>query len=297
MLTFQLDLFTGTTDFPLFIQYGHHEDDLFLHTHADFNELTIVLSGSATHIVNNEKYFIKKGDMFVIGDNIAHGFENPHELKICNIMYRLNSLLWSGNDITKSAGFHALFVIEPYLNRDNSFKSRLVLSLSQFELINTIIAGMINEYSTKNEGWKTILYSNFLQLVVLLSRAYEVNLDATAVVLNIALPLAYIGNHFTESITIEELARQANMSVRHFSRVFHNVYNISPKDYIIQFRIQNSYSLLKNTDLTISEIAFKSGFNDSNYYARQFKKLTGLTPRQYRNFLTMNGAEKSNSTS
>ena len=53
-----LNAFTQNTNFPFFIQYGHHDDSMFLHTHADFSELTIVLSGTAIHVVNNEKYFI-----------------------------------------------------------------------------------------------------------------------------------------------------------------------------------------------------------------------------------------------
>lgn len=284
MKTFRLSMFTKNTDFPFFIQYGHHEDNLLPHTHEDFNEITIVLSGTATHIVNNERYFIKKGDMFVIGDNISHGFENPHDFKICNIMYRPNNLLQSDHDITKSAGFHALFIIEPLINKDNKFKSSLQLSLSQFETVNSLIAEMIHEYNHKPEGWRTLINADFFKFIVLLSRAYNINSPNNEAVLNIAVPISYISNHYTENISVTDLAKQANMSVRNFTRVFHKVYNLSPNNYIIQFRIQHSFALLKNMDLTISEIAFKSGFNDCTYYTRQFKKLTGFTPRQYRKF-------------
>lgn len=285
MKVMYLNYFTQDAGFPFFIQYGHHEDSLTLHTHEDFNELTIVLSGTATHRVNDEKYLIKKGDMFVIGEHIAHGFENPHDFTICNIMYRLNTLLLAKHDVTDLAGFHALFVIEPYFNKDGKFKSRLQLSLSQFEVVNPIIASMINEYGTRREGWKTSIYADFLKLVVLLSRWYHINENTNDVVLSIALPIAYIGKHFTESISVAVLAKQANMSVRHFSRIFRNVYNVSPKNYIIQLRIQHSYMLLRDRGLSISEVAFESGFSDSTYYTRQFKKLTGFTPGQYRNLV------------
>lgn len=291
MKTYHLNDFTQNMDFPLFIQYGQHEDNLSLHTHADFNELTIVLNGSATHVVNDEKYQIKKGNMFVIGDNIAHGYENPQDFKICNIMYRLSNLLHSDHDITKSAGFHALFIIEPYLKgkehplTQTKFTNRLQLSPSHFEIIYAMIAEMIQEYNTQEEGWKTILYANFLDLVVKLSRAYNVDMENHDVALKIALPIAYIGNHFTENISVVELAKQANMSVRHFTRIFQNVYNTSPNAYIIRHRVQHSYSLLRNSDLTIADVAYTCGFNDSTYYTRQFKKLTGITPKQYRNML------------
>ena len=280
-----LNIFTQNTNFPFFIQYGHHDDSMFLHTHADFSELTIVLSGTAIHVVNNEKYLIKKGDVFVIGENISHGYENPHDFKICNIMYRLNELLWSDSDIRDSVGFHALFIIEPFFNKESKFKSRLQLSVSDFEIVSTKIAFMLNEYTTRPEGWKTMLYTTFMNLVVLLSRAYHISPDCSDNVLNMALSVAYIGNHYQETISIEFLARQAHLSVRHFSRVFRNLYNVSPINYIIQYRIQCSYPLLKDRNLTISEVAYKSGFNDSNYFSRQFKKMTGFSPIQYRQFL------------
>ena len=277
-----LKAFTKNLDFPFFIQYGHHEESMYLHTHADFHELTIVLSGTAIHVVNNERYFIQKGDVFVISENMSHGYEQPHDFKICNIMYRFNELLWSDSDIRESAGFHGLFIIEPFLNKDSEFKSRLRLNVSEFENISTKIAFMINEYHQKEEGWKTMLYTSFMNLVVTLSRIYHISPDCTDHTLNMALSLAYIGNHFQEGIKIDFLARQAHMSVRHFSRVFHSLYNISPVNYIIQYRIQYSYALLKDKNLTIAQVAFQSGFNDSNYFSRQFKKITGFSPLQYR---------------
>ena len=287
MKTYHLNDFILNTEFPFFIQYGQHEDNLSLHTHADFYELTIVLNGTATHVVNDEKYQIKKGDMFVIGDKIAHAYENPQDFKICNIMYRLTNLLHSDYDITKSAGFHALFVIEPFLKGKDytthlKFTNRLQLSPSRFEIIHNMITSMIQEYNAKEDGWKTTLYANFLDLVVKLSRAYHVDMENHDLTLKIAIPLAYIENHLTEPLSIVDLAKQANMSVRHFTRIFHNVYNSSPNAYIIRHRIQYSYSLLKNSDLTIANVAYKCGFNDSTYYSRQFKKQTGITPKQYR---------------
>lgn len=281
METMYLQYFTKSTDFPFFIQYGQHEEDLFMHTHKDFTELTIVLSGNAVHVVNKERFLVKKGDVFIISKDIPHGYENPNDFKICNIMYQFEDLFWSDSDIRKSVGFHALFVIEPYLNRDSKFQSRLKLSLTDFETVGTMIAGMIEEYATRLDGWKTLLHAEFMRLVVLLSRAYQIAPDNTTNIFNLALPISYIENHFSEPITIEELASQANLSVRHFSRLFHNAYNLSPGNYITQLRIQYARVLLKNKCLTISEVAYEAGFSDSNYFTRQFKKLTGYTPGEY----------------
>ena len=81
-MDFFLNWFTQDETFPFFIQYGTHDEDLCLHTHADFSELVIVLSGTATHVVDGEEYPIRKGDVFVIRNNTAHGYKHPKNFHI-----------------------------------------------------------------------------------------------------------------------------------------------------------------------------------------------------------------------
>lgn len=100
--------------------------DLCLHTHADFSELVIVLSGTATHVVDGEEYPIRKGDVFVISNNTAHGYKHPKNFHICNIMFHLSYFLDYQSDIKTTAGFHALFVIEPTLTKTQGFKRQLI---------------------------------------------------------------------------------------------------------------------------------------------------------------------------
>ena len=61
MRSVHLGWFTTDEQFKFFIQYGGHEEDMYVHHHVDFSELVIVLHGNATHIVNTEESFIKKG--------------------------------------------------------------------------------------------------------------------------------------------------------------------------------------------------------------------------------------------
>ncbi|HWT74514.1 MAG TPA: AraC family transcriptional regulator [Mobilitalea sp.] len=290
-ISFKLELFGEIKNFPLVVEYGFHDTDMFLHNHTDFYELTIILSGSAVHIVNNEKYIIRKGDVFVVGRDLIHGFEKPSNFKICNIMYKPEIILNTTHDIQESAGFHALFVLEPYLSRDFQFTNHLQLTVSTFETANQLISALVQEYQSQNIGRTTILYSLFWNLVVLLARAYQIENQPKDSLLNIAVPLAYINKNYCNPITVEDLASQAYMSVRNFSRVFHKAYGISPINYVIQLRIQHAYDLLQNPDISISEIAYLCGFQDSNYFTRQFKHASGFTPREYRDFLLESGRE------
>ena len=107
----QLKWFTSDETF-LFIRIGGHTDDLFLHSHTAFSELVIVLGGTAVHTLEGEEYMLRKGDVFVINEDMAHAFTNPNELKICNIMYDKKYLPIMDMDIRKTAGYHALFMTD-----------------------------------------------------------------------------------------------------------------------------------------------------------------------------------------
>ncbi|WP_310604479.1 AraC family transcriptional regulator [Anaerosporobacter sp.] len=284
-ISFNLESFKNYRDFPMIIEYGFHNTDMFLHDHSNFYELTIILSGSATHIVNNERYTIHKGDVFVVGRDIVHGFENPSNFKLCNIMYKPEILLNTTHDIQESAGFHSLFVLEPYLSKNSHFTSHLQLPIPIFEVTNGLISMLVQEYNSENIGRTTMLQALFWNLVVLLARAYQVEEHHKDSFLNIAVPLAYINQNYRETITVTELASMAHMSERNFTRVFHKAYGMSPSNYIIQLRIQHAYELLQNTEFSILEVAYMCGFRDSSYFTRQFKQASGFTPREYRSRL------------
>lgn len=279
----KLSYFTNDEGFPFFIQYGYHSNNLSIHTHTDFSELVIVMNGTATHIVDNEKFNIKKGDVFVINSNTCHGYENAKDFRICNIMYRSENLLLADYDIKKNAGFHALFVIEPYFTKEHSFKSNLTLKPLDFEKIHILLDSLLSEYMTKTDGWKTSTKALFMLLVVTLARLYDFGNSSEKVdVINIAKSISYIENHYTEDISIDLLAKISHYSPRHFARIFSETYSTTPLNYIISLRIRRACSLLKETTLPISTIAIQCGFSDSNYFSRIFKKNLYLTPKQYR---------------
>lgn len=282
MFLMQLSFFTNDEKFPYFIQYGEHDDNMYMHTHADFCELVIVLSGSATHIVGTEHFSIQKGDVFVISDNTEHGYTDANNFCICNIMFRTENFFKYDYDIKKSAGFHALFVLEPYFSKEHSFTSRFRLRLSDFQKVHELTDMMLHEYQTKDEGWQTLFLSGFTELTVHLSRLYSKYQTEKKEIMNLANAVSYIENHFNEKITIELLASVAHYSARHFNRIFKETYGQTPIEYITSLRIANACKMLKNSDACLSEIALKSGFGDSNYFCRIFKKHTGITPNKFR---------------
>ena len=78
------------------------------------------------------------------------------------------------------------------------------------------------------------------------------------------------------------MAKLAGMSIRTLTRQFRNATGYPPKEYLLRLRLKKSVMLLLNPEMPISEIAERTGFSDSNYFCRQFRKHYGLSPQKYR---------------
>ena len=89
-------------------------------------------------------------------------------------------------------------------------------------------------------------------------------------------------NDQTSPITVENLLPVAGMSQSTLMRTFQRVFQRSPIDYLIRLRVQKASELLADREQRITDIALACGFNDSNYFSRQFRRVTGATPREYR---------------
>jgi len=94
--------------------------------------------------------------------------------------------------------------------------------------------------------------------------------------------LDYIDARLAEDIKLSDLAELLGMSPFHFGRMFKQSTGISPHQYVIQQRIEQAKRLLKNSDQAIIDIALECGFNSHSHLSKQFRQVTGLTPREFR---------------
>jgi AraC-like DNA-binding protein len=93
---------------------------------------------------------------------------------------------------------------------------------------------------------------------------------------------SYIDQHLTQNIKIPQLAAVHGTSTAHFSRWFSSIVETSPKQYINQKRIDLACKKLLLTDNRIDSIAYQCGYEDPLYFSKSFKRITSLTPRDYR---------------
>ena len=94
--------------------------------------------------------------------------------------------------------------------------------------------------------------------------------------------ITFITTHYNSEISIKELATSCNLSQSRFMYLFKEQTGMAPHAYQQTLRIQNCMTLLTSTQLSISDISEMSGYQDPLYFSRVFKKMVGMSPRQYR---------------
>ena len=92
----------------------------------------------------------------------------------------------------------------------------------------------------------------------------------------------FIDSNFHKDITLEDVAREVNLSTYYFSKLFKAEVGENFIDYLTHVRLDRAKELLENKSLSIKEICFTIGYADPNYFSRNFKKIVGVTPTEYR---------------
>jgi len=253
-----------------------------MHAH-DFHELVLVLGGSARHMTTQGSYAISAGDVFLLRGNMAHGYRDPHRLMIVNILFDPDNLNLPVEDLRQLPGYHALFSIEPVMRSRNRFRGRLRLATDQLARASQLATMLDNELKERPKGYRFLARAHLMHLIGFLSRCYS-NFETAEhrSLLALGEVLSYIERHYPERITTERLAEMASMSESSLNRAFHKVTGRSPIAYVLDVRVAKATRLLRDSDLSVTEVAYRCGFNDSNYFSRQFRKAMGTSPRKYR---------------
>ncbi len=255
------------------------------HTH-DFAELVIVYGGKGTHFTESEEYTVNSGDVFILTGDRAHGYRNPENLQLVNVIFTrqvLQTPPFQGFDLDSISGYHALFTWEPRLRTEHRFENRLRLEPPELARAVSFVEKLETELSGRQPGYKAMAYAQFIELCGFLSRRYETSSSPKMKELSrISSVLNLMENNCSRIITISELTEVGGMSESTLLRIFHRTTGLSPVEYHNRLKIERICRMLDKTDKSITEIAYDMGFSDSNYMTRLFKKVTGVPPGQWR---------------
>ena len=95
--------------------------------------------------------------------------------------------------------------------------------------------------------------------------------------------LSYINEHIDQPLTLESLAQRVSLSPFYFSRVFRKETGYTLREYLINTRINAARFYLRTTELSLKEISYRCGYGSDSTFCTTFKRLTGMTPLEYRN--------------
>lgn len=94
--------------------------------------------------------------------------------------------------------------------------------------------------------------------------------------------LVYIHTHYADELSLKDIADAGMMSIAQCNRCFNKMLNVTPYEYLIQYRLQKATNLLKDATLNVTEISEIVGFNNVTHFIQVFKKVYGISPKKYR---------------
>ena len=238
-----------------------------MHQHENCIELNFMLSGNGTHIVGNEICHTQPGDIIVYDSKIMHdeslmldsltdacciavtGLQRP--------CARPNALL--------PPGTHPCIPCQPIAEELRTLYRIIEHSLSR-----------PHGYPAANAAAQTIVHLVWQQISKRAVKAAEPE--------NLLVEHArsYIEEHYAEDLSIRDIAQHFHASRDYISHAFKHTTNYAPLQYLRRWRIGKAQTLLIDTDLPLTEIALRVGFDDSNYFSRVFRQIIGMPPGTFR---------------
>ncbi|MFZ2538810.1 MAG: AraC family transcriptional regulator [Oscillospiraceae bacterium] len=236
------------------------------HTHQ-FTEFFYVLKGKGRFFVDGKTFDVKEDDFIVINPNVEH---TEFSLDATPLEYAVLGV----------EGLSFLF------SKEDSQESYDVYNYRAYrEEVLFFLKIMLRELQGK-EPYNETVYNNIFEVLVIHMMRYE-NFNMSVMPpkstnKESGLVRRYIDANFKHNITLDDLAKIAHINKYYLVHAFKKSYGISPVNYLIEKRIEESKHLLKTTNTSLSKIAGVVGFSSPSYFSQAFKTATGKTPNEYR---------------
>ncbi|MBR2440286.1 MAG: helix-turn-helix domain-containing protein [Lentisphaeria bacterium] len=276
------DLYLKNEDFlrkkqlPLVLLRRDPQPEFPLHSHES-SELVIVTRGQGKHILPGSERNISAGDVFLIHGKTRHAYSDLHDLALYNIMFDLKEFN------------HPLFALQGKSLLPSLFLLKVPdggvhLTGEEFQAVFELVRKMEDEQTSAAEDSDAMISALFMQLILLLGRsAVSAGITRKSPQYSRVDELVdEITEHSARKWSRAEMAKKAGMSLSTLTRHFRERTGVSPLEYLIRVRLKKASVLLQNPELGLAEIADMTGFTDSNYFCRLFRKYFGISPGKYR---------------
>lgn len=274
-------------DFELiYISKSKFENDWHstLHMHP-FTEIFFITSGQGTFQIGNEVVSVKESDLILINPNCSHtersvSSSDPLEY----IVLALNNLAIGASPSNLDDDTKDTLNAYKILNFDKK-KSEILYNL------NTLIRELEERNLNYELACKSILTLFLIQVMRNTSSDIFITENFKKVNIECMKIKNYIDSHYSENITLDFLSNLTYVNKFHLVHLFTKEMGISPINYLINKRIDESKNLLSNTNYSIRDISSIVGFSNSSYFSQMFKKITGISPKDFRSSNSKNQIE------
>lgn len=251
------------------------------HSHICF-EITVVDSGSGVYTTDNGSYPMNTGDIFVFSSNEYHCITEVGNkgLGLTNTHFEPRYLWGNSADSFSEENINFPFY------HSKEFKNRI--PAEKAGIIHSYVKEIKAELSGKKSEYQLQVKSLLNMLLIKLIREFDYADKGNAVnstqFKNIQHILTFIDEHFNEQLSLNQLAELAGMSPNYFSAFFKKISGITLWDYINSKRINMAVQCIRNRDSgkNMLEIAILCGFNNTTHFNKMFKRITGMTPTEYK---------------
>lgn len=270
--------------FRIFRYYSSPGDDTEGQYHwHEFMEVTYVEDGRGCYYVNGQEYQVESGDLIVFNNVDVHSWVSSEKMQLLVMTF-------SPEFITDGTNIFEYDYLVPFVERGSNFKNRIAREETYTDEIGYTMRQIYLEYRERKLGYQLMIKADVLRILTILVRHFqkeEPNGELLSVKKNqmkrLEKAFSYIKEHYKEKITLEEVAQVAYMSPNYFSTYFKKVAGKNLRDYLIGLRVQKAEELLKNSDMSVLEIAGACGFTNTSNFYRLYKKETGRPPGETRN--------------
>lgn len=268
-------------DFPLSIKHNFIPSlaclsDISIHWHEEI-EITYVVSGSVKHQLNGKRVTISAGEAIFINSKQLHLIEtNGEDCELyCLIFHPM--ILGASNFITQK------YVLPIAENKKLDYFFLNKKDKKHKEVLDAIvdISNMQDEETFEMKAvWK--LYELWNNLYGLLPRKEQNDNTINVNLHRVHKMLACIHKKYSDNLTLEDICMAGDIGKTKGTILFDEYLNMTPVEYLINYRIELATKMLVDTKDSVTEIALATGFSDSSYFARIFRKRMGCSPLKYR---------------
>ena len=251
-----------------------------LHWHNEF-ELNYVRTGTGVFRIEQREIPIYEGDIFVLQPDTLHSISTCSGKELCYDTLDFHSSMLSG---AMEDRCYTEF-LRPVITGQRKIITPISKKDPHYTLLKNCIQSIMHCAQAGNGKQDLILKSELMKLLGLLDDDNKIvqNMSMnTKETDNLRCALEYISANYQEQITIEQLSQSANLSKSYFMNLFRLMTGMGAIEYLNHFRIKVVCEMLLDTDCSIAEAAFSCGFRNLSNFNRQFRKMVGISPAQYR---------------